>query len=41
MKTNCDMHSMIKKMPPEFRMVLDYIKTLDYYTAPNYKVTIF
>ncbi|KAL5270769.1 hypothetical protein ACHWQZ_G001443 [Mnemiopsis leidyi] len=37
MKMNCDMYGLIKKLPPEFKLILDYIKTLDYYQTPNYK----
>ena len=38
---NCDMYGLIKKLPPEFKLILDYIKTLDYYQTPNYKVRWF
>ena len=38
---NCDMYGLIKKLPPEFKLILDYIKTLDYYQMPNYKVSDF
>ncbi|XP_063688786.1 probable serine/threonine-protein kinase DDB_G0292354 isoform X3 [Bolinopsis microptera] len=37
MKINCDMYGLIKKLPPEFKLILDYVKTLDYYQLPNYK----
>ena len=40
MKMNCDMYGLIKKLPPEFKLILDYVKTLDYYQLPNYKVRV-
>uniref|UniRef100_A0A2K6BB17 Keratin, type II cytoskeletal 8 n=1 Tax=Macaca nemestrina TaxID=9545 RepID=A0A2K6BB17_MACNE len=40
-KERYDHRLMLKHLPPEFSIFLDHISSLDYFTKPDYQVTIF
>lgn len=40
-KERYDHRLMLKHLPPEFSVFLDHISSLDYFTKPDYQVTIF